>query len=302
MSSTSVQVDKVWRGSALWLLLVSTPLYCDAPQTVDVFQSSISPTQIQVGERVTVKIRLQVQESASYRNFQTPEILNGETLQVEPWKVLDERFVLSGEQAEWAFDLTAYQIGTFRIPPIEIRFGPNTYSTIATDISVATTRDPQDRLLNPNADAEPAPVPLQWWVTVALMLVGVGVLAYLILRFRKQRERLRAAMPNIPATSVESIDSWLKSRLQQLELSAKQSSEGVPREAIHSLVREYMKRRYQLPTRGYTLRDLGTFLDLSKTSRLATALTEEDRVRFKSKANSQTAPASWLQWIREAWL
>ncbi len=211
------------------------------------------------GERAVVKVRL----DANLFPEDTEELpLINDKLLVEnqKYQVLDQSLEKEGDFWVWRYEITAYQVGSITLPPVEVRVEGENYSTEAVSIPVVSTRAEGDQSLHPEFGI--LGVPFQWKSILKLLGMVIGAaLGVLLLAYAKSKlkllvRRFRKPAPVAPVHVAPAEDPkvWLR---RELQLLRNQVRAGIPTEdssvdAFTLIVREYYARKYSLPVKSFT--------------------------------------------------
>lgn len=218
------------------------------------FRYSMNPSSIEAGERATLEFRLPKQEGSAF----TPKVNDSLFVQATPFILLHTEAKEEKGDYVWNYDLTSYKTGEFTLPPIQVQYGPNTYSTERTPLTVTSTRPPEDETLREDF---PKMWPSPPWKTilmygVALLFFGIA-LPYVYRKiqripWRKWKERQNKPKPE------PRIDPlvWLKRELKRLRSQVEQEdfNAGLV-DDLTTVLRKYLYLQYQEPFPNRTTRE-----------------------------------------------
>jgi len=214
-------------------------------------------------------------------------------------EILDQHQELKSNDWQSTYEITSYEIGKIRIPPIEVVWGPNTYSSHATELTVISGRSENDTELR--MDPAPLSAPILWR-KIALTLLSLGIfsiLGYLSYRYlKKPRKKPLAFVVSQAPVDTETAVAFLNRRLQEIKLKAQQSGEMVS--VVDELVavwRIYLAMTIQEPAPCWTTSELSQRLIGHRfADELIELFSDCDTHRFSQQGKSSigTCFSKWL--------
>ena len=181
----------------IFLVLVS----CWLPSQLWGFSFALDKRSIQIGEVTVLTLVLPI------TNRPDKPLIIDDLLDRHPQlKVLERNMNQTDTATTITFEITAYEARDFRIPPIQVKWGADTFSTEALDLSVTTSRAPEDTEIRPDFGKLRPPFP---WRKAYLTLIAClgAVLAIWLVRWSLLR---------IPWRRVTQLIEW-KPKLPNLE-------------------------------------------------------------------------------------
>lgn len=213
----------------------------------DGFTYRLTPAEIRPGERTVLEIRLAVKDPE-----QAPVVYDQLVTQSTEIHVLEKESKDENGQFVFRLELTTHKPGTFRLAPIEIRSGPNTYSTEALELKVATERVDGDSELRPELGEVPLPQPWGRWVAI----FAGAMLSFLVARWgvKKMRRRPKKVVAPPPEPEEDPL-VWLRRELDRFfaELKPEDAMPSNKSDELMSLVKIYFARVSKSPVRAWTL-------------------------------------------------
>jgi len=166
--------------------------------------------------------------------------------------ILNKQFQRERGSWIWRYELTAYAPGKYTIPPIQVRMGPNTFSTESQTLSITSLRREDDNEIRPELDRVTPPLPWKKWLGyLALCLTGLCVGEYL----RKQWQKWSRPKRSLPPPVILSPNhlEWLKEQFARFrsELESKHYSPKIIDEITYT-IREYLSRKTAYPVVAWT--------------------------------------------------
>ncbi len=239
--------------------------------------TKISPTEIQPGERVRLEIILEAKNSGELE----PEIRDDLLLKDGQIQLLDQFFERDEDSLRWVYDFTAYDEGEFRIPPLEIRLGADTYSTESTVFQAVTQRSHEDETLRGDQGLVSKPIP---WLTLLLVFIVGGVLWYFrnSIRLPKWRWALKKRKSHVPVFTEDEL-KWLRRELDRIRNELKNHPDRSDKlvDQTTLALREFCKRRFSPTARSWTSTEILWHLSqLVEQAPLAEICQECDRYQF----------------------
>ncbi|MBY0369761.1 BatD family protein [bacterium] len=277
-------------------LVASSPLWAD-------LEFSVEPAVVVPGERARLVVRLpesDLQFPVGASEEHVPEAQDETLTQIQDLQLLDQDYRKVKSEFVWTYALTSYVPGIYTLPPIAIRFGPQSFSTQRLTLTVKDPRPPGDQTLRPNADDLSPPwskAPLFWLFLAAVL----GGLAYVFRdRLRPKPRPVEAPAP-APEPEEDPLD-WLRKQL--LILRARLDTSPQDPQAPDwwtAVVKEYAARVKRQPVRAWTTGEFAQRLEHdAKLSAIETLLRACDAVKFghPNQTPAQTVKVI-LDWITE---
>lgn len=257
---------------------------------------SVTPSTIVPGEHAILEITLEGTTTANDNNDSAVPVVNDKLLYDSKQVVLLEQNVSSDNGTyTYRYEVTGYRPGIRTLPPIEIRYGSQQFSTAALLLVVDNQRERDD--LELRTHFEKMPLPLMWRSTLRKTLYVVAVLGVLIGLFALLRKlsrlnvkRARVAKNTQPATTLpgEDPDEWLRKQLAELRKSIGHDEVGlIIFDRLFHVLKEYFERKSSKPVQCWTskeiLKNLNTAYPVEALSKVFEFC---DNARFSGKAIS----------------
>jgi hypothetical protein len=232
-----------------WFIFLVNALLLLADSSFAITFELNKPT-IQIGETTTLKINIPHEEDGS-----SPQIFEDLLTDNPNIKLLERRTSRNNGAFEVTYELTSHKAGQYQIPPVQILWGPNTFSTSALSLSVFTTRSEGDSEIRP--EFERISIPFSWrkflsglyWIMA--FLIGVWV-AYWIIKNIPWRN-LRHLSWDIKLPNLESDRKWLRREVVRFrkQLESGQASPQMIDEITYCL-KVFLTRQTQQPATALT--------------------------------------------------
>jgi len=220
------------------------------------FKYSLEPRRIEPGQRATLQLTLDATGLPLSDSIQ-PTVKEDLILAMKDVKVLERDAFRDENKYRWRFEITGYKLGKFRIPPVEVQAGPESYSTEATEVEVVSQRPDSDSQVR--EEFGEVRVPLSWkkisnWALGIALIALIAGLTYYLLRQAKLKPPKKN--PQVSKESEEDVLNWLKERLQALR-NRLASGESRPRvmDDLTGTLREYYQRSTDNPVKAWTTRE-----------------------------------------------
>jgi|GEM_PF-6213311 len=267
----------------------------------------LKPEAVAPGQRAILTIRL---DQADLEGVDLADDANVPELNEEPLSkadgmpMLERNYERTKSQFIWKFAFTAYLPGTYQIPPVEIRFGPQTFSSTAQTLTVHTFRPDGDEELRPEFPEESVPTEFSWgWVKWAVLLVLIAA-AYFAFK-QLQKKSKRTGEPS----DFEAPELWLRAQLEKLLADSATLPPVTIVENYSSILREYLRKRYLAPTHAMTLRELTRTVqswekwdEPTQPNPIARLMNQMEIVLFRSQDPAGDFPRDAVQTTQDIWL
>ncbi len=223
------------------------------------FTYRLDPPTIQPGQRATLEVRLPLsllgEKDWNDDEAETPQLRDDLLVDAKSLLLLGREVKREGDAFVWRYEVSAYLPGKYTVPPVEVRMGPQSFSTEAMSFEVKSTRADQDVDIR----EEFGPLSHRWrW---EVWLLRFAVLAGVFFLFRWLKKFLPKRKPHVVPTYVdttpaEAPEAWLRRRLHEIRVRGS----GAAAQSLDELtdsVREYFARKARVPARAWTTRELG---------------------------------------------
>ena len=241
---------------------------------------SVKPQRIQPGEHAVLEI---IFSPKSVLKDAAP-VLHDELLQKsETIQWLDRSSKQDGDKTIWRFEFTSYAVGKTVVPPVEVDYAGDSFSTETSPVEISTTRQDGDE--NLREEYGPVPLPIQWRHLAQMIGLGLlfGIAALLIIflgrkfwpkkGFREEEDDLFEEDPLI----------WLRARLNTLKnrLHQPESSPERPLDELTGLLRTYFAKASRNPVEAWTTGEFRQRFKRDETAQLVAGLLEHcDELKF----------------------
>ncbi|MBI4403711.1 MAG: hypothetical protein HY537_06105 [Deltaproteobacteria bacterium] len=217
---------------------------------------SLNPLVIQPGSRTTMQIKLPTHALVE-RGLDPAKVeptLRLDLLDATPLlRILHSSHSRTQTEQVWQFQITAYRVGRFWIPPIEVTAGPLTFSTESISLEVSGVGEPVDQPL-----PGPDPIALRssfWiWLLGCLFALFAGGLAGLM-AYKKRKKMSRAHPLAVQIAPTQSDFEWLKHELAALRTLLAHGQNDIIDEYTNTL-RAFFSRRHAFAANTYTTYEL----------------------------------------------
>lgn len=262
---------------------VAALLVCNPLNAEDATLSfALTPEKVLAGERARLEIRL-TRQSNTQEDF-TPTIFDDLLMQSEAFLVLNRGYSLEGNDAVWKYELTAYQQGFVSIPPVQVKWGANTFSTENIRLEILSSRSHEDHDIREEFGKVRMPVDVAHWLRVVLFGLIAGVCLRLLF-FLFERIPWRTWLKKTPSTHTDpplAAEEWLRRELALLRASLESNAnvdEVLNRFTV--VLKTYYRMKSSLPVECFTSREFDcTFKDDRVASRLTTLFRRCDEHKF----------------------
>jgi hypothetical protein len=223
------------------------------------FQFQVTPENILPGNRARLEIRLTpTAEELRLHKDVSPEVRDELLTASEKHILLDHGGHRDKETWVWTYEITQYQPGFLSFPPIEVRWGPETFSTETRKIQVLGNRTPGDEELRSEFGSLPIPVRLGYLLKWLILSVGFALaVRYGLKRIPRSWFRRKIPRKPPPPVSDESAADWLRRQLALLRNEANDpDASDLLVDELSLVLRTYYERATKKPTRRWTTREL----------------------------------------------
>lgn len=226
-------------------LLVCNFSLGDSPE----FRYFLNKTVVLAGDRATLEVRLDLPQLSE--DAPIPEVADDLLTQNESFVLLQKDVNREQNTMVWRYALTSYLPQTLSIPPIQIRFGPNTYSTERMALVVASDRNENDEALREGFGNLNMPIDWKkiffWACGIGLILACVQPAARLIRRLKiytRLKHRLKAY--SLP-TKADHL-AWLKDQLSILKVKvASEEERDTYVDELTLILKTYFSKLHEKP-------------------------------------------------------
>lgn len=201
--------------------------------------------------------------------------------------VLERDFTREKDTLIWRFDLTSYHKGKVIVPPVEIRFGPHTFSSEAIPLEIVSGRKPDDRDLRPDFGEVPYPINWNFWSKIFLAALAVGGLIYYRRKYPNWRERLVHLRKRVirSKTVEEAPESWLRRELERLRARLRETELTTPTalplvDDFTRTLRGFFRRKTTKPAESWTTTELKNNLPGGLPGEVEPLLKQADAWKF----------------------
>lgn len=225
----------------------------------------VTPEKIQPGEHATLEVKLRLAPGESGQDVPLPEVKDELWNNVPGLQIIERDFRKTDDDWIWRYEVTTYELGKLRLPPLEIRRKGENFSTEATVVEVATTRTDKDLALRPDFGAVSRPFA---WGTLFWCLVVMGIAGGVAYWARKNldrwRRQIKIPVRLTPPPPTETPEAWLRRELQRIrDHLSNPANEGTAHDVIDELGlawRGYFARRSAVPAEAWTSYEMLTRL------------------------------------------
>jgi BatD DUF11 like domain len=183
------------------------------------FSFSLNKRSIQIGEVAVLSLVL-----PNTNRSDRPVIVDDLLDRHPQLKVLERNMSQTDNGMTITFEITAYQASDFRIPPVQVKWGPDTFSTEALELTVTSSRTPDDMEIR--SDFGKLRPPFPWRKAYLVFLSGIGALlalwllrwSFLRIQWRKL-SRFLYWRPKLP--SFETDRMWLRKEVAKFRVKLK---------------------------------------------------------------------------------
>ena len=198
------------KDSLLFLIAVS---FLEASSAFS-FSFSLDRSTVQVGEAASLRVFVPFSKDA-----ERPLVFDDLLTRHKKLKVLEQQAQRTPEGHQLIFEITAYEPNEYRIPPIQIKMGPDTFSTEALSLQVITTRQKEDLDIRPEFEPLKKPFPWRTFYAAAMwILVGSVLIWWSRWALSKvSLKRLFFSLRNLSLPKYESRRAWLKLEIKRIK-------------------------------------------------------------------------------------
>ena len=204
--------------------------------------------------------------------------------------VLEKDLQEKSDHYELKYVLTTHKTGVFSVPPIEMRLGPDSYSTQLLALKSSSTRAEGDSEIRPEFGDLPFPVP---WTRYLGFFLG-AVLLFALIRFGVKKIKLPKPAPKKPAPIPEEDPLlWLRRNLDQFfkTLTPEELFPSRKADELVQIVREYFARATKSPVQAWTLAEFQKKLAKDQAAQeISLRFREWEWLRFKKQNPESRLP------------
>jgi len=249
---------------AVALLACSAGLGAAGPAPPETeFSFKLDPASVEPGQRAVLEIRLPFSvlgvEDWDDESDSTPEAKDDLLTASRGFEVLERDYRRDGNTFVWRYQIAAYRAGSYLVPPVEIKAGPNTFSSIVSILSVKSTRGQGDIEVREGYGVLSPPWRWKLWLGILLAALAMGAAGTTLWRWLAVRLRRHAPPQPQAAASLPEEDprDWLRREIQRIHT---EREEGAPADQtldrLTTAVREYFSRWLRLPAFAWTTPEL----------------------------------------------
>jgi len=260
-----------------FLVLVS----CCIPTRLWGFSYSLNKHSIQVGESATLSISL-----PNKIGNDKPLVIDDLLDRHPNLKVLERNTSQTDTGVTITFELTAYQASQLRIPPIQVKWGPDTFSTEALELSVTSTRNPDDMEIRADFGRLRPPFPWRKAYLGLIFFLGTLLLLWLIRWsfLRIQWKKLLSFSWTFTFPSFETDRMWLRKEIARFKNQIRKGN--APPEIVDQILYSlmvFLKRRTKAPAPALTRKELEqTLHEKQLRSKTRSLLAQVDDFKYHS--------------------
>lgn len=225
-------------------LLASNLGASDSP----VFRYSLDKSSVLAGDRAALEVRLEVPPLGE--DDPVPEVSDDLLMQNDKFLVLQKDVSREQNTMVWKYFVTAYTPKTLTLPPIQVRFGPNTYSTESTTLNITSARGDADQDLREGFGK--LSIPIHWKKLIFFLCIAAAILSILrpLLRLvrRLKSRRWRPLAPRTAGQEKGDHLNWLKRELALLK-NRMDSEENLDSyvDELTLIIKTYLSRVHDKP-------------------------------------------------------
>jgi hypothetical protein len=250
---------------------------------------TLEPSAIQPGDRVKFTVRLDLTHPPVGATT-APAIHDDLFGKSERIQILDRQASASSTEAVWTYEFTSYQVGEINLPPVEVQWGSENFSSESQTLKVSSTRPEEDEAVRSEYGEVEAPFPWKRWMRfgglVLLAILMIAALMYLLRRRQPTPEIDDSGM--IPAGLDPLL--WLKEQLTRFREGLQSSPQPEhPVDDLALILREYFARSSSNPVETWTTREFQERFSRDEIARRIGEVFEAcDQIKF---AGDQAPPA-----------
>ncbi len=202
-----------------WFIFLGSVLLSASSLFAERIETHLSTSQIQPGSRAVLDLKLISEAKESDQNLESEVyVMDDLLLEHKQLKVLDKKFIREDNVPMFRYEITAYDLGEIRIPPIQVKWGANQLSTESTPLQVVTTLAPEDQTIREAFDEVSRPIP---YLRIARLFL-IAVITYFICWILwPWMQKIPGLIPNpkrlLPAVKEEDPFLWLKRELTRFK-------------------------------------------------------------------------------------
>ncbi len=292
-------------SNAWFVFFVSVAVVASSSTLAD-FSYSVSPAVIRPGESAVLEIRLP--ETDLLRpptEDDVPEAIDDLLVKAPGLEMLDQDYKKEEGDYVWRYRFTGYKLGDFFLPPLNVKFGPQNFSTERVPLKIQSERSPEDTELRPDADRVPPP----WdWGLLAVLALAIAAAAAGYRYFPRLKRKWKTRPPKVvvtPPPPAENPLEWLRKQLLVLRalLDTSPNDPTAP-DRWFSIIKEFTARKTHQPAVAWTTTEMRKRTRGDEALVPITPLLEAcDRFKFSKERDGKatTSPGKvTLEWIDES--
>ncbi|NBX93692.1 MAG: hypothetical protein EB078_04275 [Proteobacteria bacterium] len=252
------------------------------------FTYELDKPTIKIGETTTLTVRLPLAKDGS-----VPQLFEDLVVDHPDLKLLERNYHVDSNTHIWTYEFTAYQPGTFTIPPLQIKSSSDTFSTVAKTVSVISTRSENDMEIRAEFPRLVSPLPWRKLLTGLYWVLGLLATAWIIQWSFKQIQwaRLRQLSLSFTLPNLTSDRQWLRKEIQRFRkqlLEGRNQAELI--DEITYTLKVFFERKTHQPSPSLTTQELKKRINPRyHTSEIHASLLKTDAVKFQHTPHSALA-------------
>ncbi|MFM8268703.1 MAG: hypothetical protein ACKN9V_00825, partial [Pseudomonadota bacterium] len=245
------------------------------------FSFELNKHSIQIGETAILSISLPT-STKDRKVVVLDDLLYGHP----ELKILERNMNQRENETILTFEITSYQAKDYRIPPIQVKWGSDTFSTEALDLAVTTSRLAEDTEIRPEFGTLEPPFPWRKVYLGLLLFFGMA-LSFWIIRWSFLRipwHTFRRFSWRFKYPSFETDRMWLRKELDRLRQEVQKGKcDAKLVDQIFYTLKVFFERRTHSPALALTQRELEAQLPNKLLSQeTKSILSEGDRFKFQT--------------------
>lgn len=272
-----------------WYIFLGSVLLSVSSLYAEKLETQLSPPEIQPGEHAffDLKLHSEAGDKASDNELEIA-IADDLLMQHKQIKVLDKKFIKEENIPTFRYEITAYEAGELRLPPIQVKWGGNQLSTESTPFKIVSTREATDDAIRDAFGEVSRPLPLLRIAKLILIAIITYFLCWIIWPWM---QKLPGLIPkqkvHVPVIREEDPLVWLKRELERFKTKKKMEAENP--ELIddwYQIVKTFFAKREKKSVRAWTTVEFKSHLATNKEALgIAPCLETCDVLKFSSNKN-----------------